>query len=445
MVNKSIAAHKKIKHLTKKYRRFRYLKDKRKKIDLDELFKSRLNRKETKELNFSNFFSKLNELNKRDDSLDERNSSPIDSKQTVHGNYLQITNEDSENQLLEFIKASSTITNCKGQCGQRDAQLVSTSVANKKEGKKSSAVKHKEKTICLLNEFNRNEMLNEDRLVNEEILIDYFLNRIKDTLTKEEQTTFLQCLEEFDLIYRKLIDRATKSDQPNNHRTSDLDDELVQVYSKIKHLISDNNELIDEFLLFMNYELVKHLNKQFDFNYWIKVKNFVQKIAIYLNQDCGSLIRLLKLLKQLKQNETDLDKKRIRTALSKFLNSQPYLLSELNALFLEETPQDCLLAFNEDFDEIDLEEEANQTMDAESNDDQKFETINLSNLVESEQNYLTKECPCKFCHHQSNADAFDSQSKHCISCSLKYYRNKFYCLEINQKLNFTSIEYIEND
>lgn len=446
----TISAHKKIKHLTKKYRRFRYLKDKRKRIDLNQYFSRR---KETKELNFSNFFSKLNELNELDrrneakfnldDDLSSPNSSSLNESQTLLSNNLLATNEDSENHLLELIKASSTITNRKAQRSQPDSQLFSS----RKETKKSSAAKHKERTICLLNEFNRHEnnlAQKEDRIMNEDILVDYFLGKIKECLGKDEQSAFIKLLEEFDLVHRRLTERLGKQETGRSTvEEQELNEELKQVYIKVKNLVSNssNGELIDEFLLFMNYEIVRQLNKQFDFNYWIKVKRFVQKIVIYLNQDSGSLIRLIKLLKQLKQNESDLDKKRIRSALNKFLNSQPYLLNELNSLFLEETPQEYLFTFNEDFDEVDLDEEISKEPHR-----QKSTSINLP---AEEDLYLTEDCPCKFCHTSMGASVSDSppadQSnlKHCISCSLKYYKNRVYCCQENRKLHFTSIEYVD--
>ena len=455
----TISAHKKIKHLTKKYRRFRYLKDKRKRIDLNQFFSRR---KETKELNFCNFFSKLNEINELDqrneakfsldDDLSSPNSSSLNESQTLFSSNLLAANEDSENHLLELIKASSTIANRKAQRTALDSQLFSA----KKETKKSSAAKHKERTIGLLNEFNRHEnslVQKEDRIVNEDILIDYFLGKIKECLGKEEQAAFVRLLEEFDLVHRRLVEKLGKPETASSSKSvpdeQDLNEELQQVYLKIKNLVSEssNGELIDEFLLFMNYEIVRQLNKQFDFNYWTKVKCFVQKIVIYLNQDSGALIRLIKLLKQLKQNESDLDKKRIRSALNKFLNSQPYLLNELNSLFLEEAPQEYLFAFNEDFDEVDLEEEMSKEP---HKSDYKFETVNLNDSAE-EDLYLTRQCPCKFCHSNlstptaaDGSPPADQQTmRHCISCSLKYYKNKVYCCQENRKLHFTSIEYID--
>lgn len=483
----SISSHNKIKHLTKKYKKFRYLKEKRKKLDLDQLFKTRLNRKENKELNFSNFFSKLNEINELKRSVeheDERtnlhHSNDGELKfvsKFVCNKSRDNANEDNEHHLLELIKASSTITNHKDiQRGQSDNQFynqtsTSTNVnatnystANKKESKKNLAAKHRERTISLLNELNHHDKLdlksNENKLVNEDLLIDYYLHKLKECLTKDDQLKFISLLEEFDLKNRKLIDLINKQELKNDddclNEEKILNQSIKKIYSRIRELLMEssgnNSELIDEFILFMNHEVVKQLDKQFDFNYWIRIKNFAQKLVVYLNQNSCSLIRLIKLLKQLKQNESDqIDKKRIKSILNKFLNSQPYLLNELNSLFFEEQPLDYLFAFGEDFDEIDLDEEINhsQAMKDQRNKNLKFETINLS-LTDEEQNYLSKDCPCKFCHNQSegtstNLNADQTQMKHCISCSLKYCKNKIYCSADNSASSklFTSIEYVE--
>ncbi|RWS27220.1 GON-4-like protein [Leptotrombidium deliense] len=331
-----------------------------------------------------------------------QNASEMDAK---------VDDEDNESDLEALMLASSTITSSKMRSNQN--------FQSKREGKKVMAAKHRESTALILSEnWNENDSKKAEK---EDVLVEHFLARVREVLTdNQDYVQFLTYLNEFGV-----------------KRSANSTTGLKELYKNIESLLLKVNasDVLDEFVLFLQPHEAALCGKTFDYLYWRRFTSFIRKLEVYFCSDSTSLFRLYKVLWQMKQNDSSVDKKKLRNAISKIVNNQPYLMHEFSSLFLDEKPSDHLFANDEDFDEIQVtsDEEENENANTPK---EYVENINLS--VETEDlKYGTNECPCKLCH---NDNTEITKKRHCIACSIKFIGGKVY-LQGHKKPQLAEIHY----
>jgi hypothetical protein len=352
---------------------------------------------------------------------------------------VRLDDEDSESHLIALMQASSTI--CVRQDPTRSDNTVVGIATNlthsKREAKKSLLAKHAASTYRLLqSEIGDLNRLTKPNANYEQTIVDHILNRLQQSLTASK---YMQVLQE-------LADKKTD----DMEGVSSL--KIGRLLQRLQPTIG-NSDLFDELLLLLNVDEAFQLGRQFDFFYWKKFQLFAHKLLHHFQPDLSAFNRLLKNLKQLKHNECELDKKRLKTLMNRHLNGHPYLMSEFYALFLDESPAEYLCNDQTAFDHLVLtdspsKQEANLATLA--NEPHELIEIQLEAL---DQKYGTDQCPCRLCHHLqvvTKADDNDGRlaanleptTNHCIACSLKFINGKPFAVHKNRKLQPVLVDFL---
>ncbi|RWS05555.1 hypothetical protein B4U79_16302 [Dinothrombium tinctorium] len=351
---------------------------------------------------------------KINNDLGDESMRPIEEALTTCESESKIDDEDNESDLEALMVASSTITTNKMRSNQN--------FQSKREGKKQLAAKHKESTTLILSE---NWLENDPKKAEkEDVLAEHFLACAREVLTdNQDYIQFLTYLNEFS------EKRSSSSFNPES---------VKQFYDNIEQLLLKVNarEVLDELVLFLGPQEAAKCGKFFDYLYWRRFIGFVRKLEVYFGDDSSTLFRLYKALLHLKQNESLIDKKKLRSTVSKAVNNQPYLMHEFSSLFLDEKPSDHLFANDEDFDEIEVTSDDDECDNAKCAKDY-MENIHLD-LTSDDLKYGTSDCPCKKCHNESS-DAM--KKRHCIACSIKFIGGKVY-LQGFKKPQLAEIHYV---
>lgn len=334
---------------------------------------------------------------------------------------------DDESDLAALMTASSTIAAKNKIKSKNNNEMGNSSLLSfghsKKEGRKSLALKQRESTLQLLSFDGYESDPNSEH--KEELLVHYYIEKVRKSLSHENFVRFLSLLSEFD---RKTIAPGF----------------IKELYCQMEQFLSQLNvskEIISEFVLFLSAEQAEECGKMFDYLYWKRFFNFVRKLEIYSsNVDPQCLQRLLRSLNQLKQNEENVDKAKIRSTVSRVLNGHSYLMHEFSSLFLDEKPSQHLFE-DEDFDEIVIES-SDEEMKNENIDRIYFENINIPES-DDELKYGTNECPCKTCHTPSNS--LQPIGRHCTSCSIRFIGGRVYLTQSHKKLYLAQIHYHDSD
>lgn len=288
----------------------------------------------------------------------------------------QLQNVENE-QLAALMAASSTIINNK--------------MERKKETKKDIIIKQKESTNKLL--FEDWENNDPDVEFREQALVEHFLNKAQEHFNCDEHfITFLQLLSNFH-------ESRTTTSGTSSKKT------LASVFIEIEKFLESKNalKLLDELILFLTIQEAQQVGKTFEFYFWKRFTCFMRKLEVLSTSDSQLLSRFCKTLAQLKQNEPNCDKVRIRNAVNKVLNGHPYLMAEFSTLCLEEKPLDAYLNVCSQFaDQISW-----QGTDSTS---RGF----LTPVISKQGLYGTKDCPCTHCHQESSKP----KKNHCIKCSI---------------------------
>lgn len=316
---------------------------------------------------------------------------------------------DDESDLAALMAASSTISNAN----------INKTISSRKEIRKLIAAKHRESTLYLLSkDWLKHDPDSEKK---SEILVNYMLNKASENFLPGDYTEFLSVLTKFDEIRKT----AGLSD-------SSLKELYLQVEETLKKA-QNAEEMIDQFVLFLDARQATICGRIFDFLYWERFKSFMRKVEVYNTSfDNNCLQRLVKALNQLSQNEQNVDKKRLKATVNRVFNGQPYLMQEFSSLFLGDKPNDHLFLNEEDFDEINIDEELEDSK-------RDFGNFNLS-LTEQEKKYGTTECSCKLCHRDSDLPP----TRHCVPCGIKYVHGKICLVAGPKKLQFAEVD-VENN
>lgn len=403
----------------------------------------------------------------------------------------RLDDEDSESHLIALMQASSTIcvrqdARSKGSIHlSHDASITDAGATDsvitavhhnmahsKREAKKSLLAKHSESTYRLLHEepiaF---DWLTKPNALYEQTLVEHVLTRLRESLNEEK---YLQVLETL------AVEEDNAEDNREDNETEDdglraSDSAVARLLQRLQTIIHDSSELFDELVLCLNVTEAFTLGRHFDFFYWKKFELFAHKLIRHFEPDLVALNRLLKNLKQLRQNcDGELDKKRLRTLMNRYLNGHPYLIHEFSALFLDELPPDHLFNDPDSFDQLLLitdhhphhhshhlqhqtqpsvnkQECSNQS----DRDHRSYESIEIK-LNATDQLYGTDQCPCRLCHHslRNLADPRDQEAagdsslateattNHCIACSLKFISGKPFAIQKNRKLQPVLVDFV---
>lgn len=304
------------------------------------------------------------------------------------------TEQDDENELAALMAASSTIINNK--------------MERKKETKKDIMIKQKESTNKLL--FEDWENNDPDIEFREQALVEHFLSKAQEHFNCDEHfITFLQLLSNF---HESRITSGTNNNHNNNN--SNNKKTLASVFDEIEKFLESKNalKLLDELVLFLNIQEAQQVGKTFEFYFWKRFTCFMRKLEVLSTSDSQLLSRFCKTLAQLKQNEPNCDKTRIRSAVNKVLNGHPYLMAEFSTLCLEEKPLDAYLNVCSQFaDQI--------TWQPPSTMSRGF----LTPILTKQGLYGTKDCPCTHCHQETAKP----KKNHCIKCSVNVIERLISC------------------
>lgn len=366
----------------------------------------------------------LNVEDMNEEEFDDINLNKHTEENDLNENVLNDDEEfDDESDLAALMTASSTIAiknKLKARISESSTSSVTASIT-KKEGRKSLAIKHKESTLQLL-AHDLNQESDSDQPKGQ-TLINYYLERIKQTLKHEQFIQFLDLLSKLHEENFQQDSLQQNSLQQNSFYSTDA-------FNKIENFLENHNvddELKDALVLFLNSTQARECGKMFEYLYWKRVLSFMKKLEIYFAGDQQGLQRIFRILKQLRQNEQTLNKSKIKVSMSKILNGHTYLMNELSSLFLDEKPNEYLLMNDEDFDEIKIDDKGDS--------DDFFENINIP-VYSEELKYGTNECPCKMCHQTEKI-----AGKHCISCSIKFIGGRIYILQSNKKFHLAQVNF----
>lgn len=331
---------------------------------------------------------------------------------------------DDESDLVALMTASSTITiknksKSKAICDSNNSVLQLSQ--NRKEGRKSLAAKQRESTLQLLSfESNTNQSNNSQQ--KEEILIENFLEKVRKCLTHDNYIEFLTLLSELN---------RNQTEMPSNKCW------VKEIYFRIEDFLKRwdvSNDIISELVLFLNARQAEECGKMFEYLYWKRIFNFVNKVEKYSLIDGQCLSRFHRSLNQLKANAEDLDENKLRCAVSRSLNGHSYLMHHFSSLLLSEKPSKYMFD-DQDFDEVVIE----SSDDEERSDYSErvcFENINIPEN-EDDLKYGTNECPCSFCHR----DPSQPINNHCTSCSIRFIGGRVYLTQNHKKLGLAEIHF----
>ena len=333
---------------------------------------------------------------------------------------------DDESDLAALMTASSTITT-KNKIKSKTNDVNNCSVLqlsqNKKEGRKSSAVKQRESTLQLLSFETNDKDLN--CLIREEILIQNFLERVRKSLSHENYVHFLTLLSNFH--------------QKRNEEKSvkyHIKDDFTQIEEFLKRQ-NVNKDIISEFVLFLSAEQAEECGKMFEYLYWKRVFCFVSKLEKYSQIDGQCLSRFYRSLNQLKANDPNCDENQIRWTVNRSLNGHSYLMHHFSSLLLDSKPSEYLFE-DQDFDEVVIDSSDDEER-TDFSEKKCFETINIPES-DDDMKYGTPECPCSTCHKEGS-----HTTSHCTSCSIRFIGGRVYLTQNQKKLCLAEIHFTECD
>lgn len=293
--------------------------------------------------------------------------------------------QDEETDLAALMAASSTIINNK--------------LERKKDSKKDLMKKQIESTEkLLLHDWQVNDPDCEFR---EQALVEHFLTKAQEHFNCDEHfINFLQLLSNFHES-RSSIGSLSKKN-------------IASIFIEIEKFLESKNalKLLDELVLFLNIQEAQMVGKTFEFYFWKRFTCFMRKLEVLSSSDTQLLSRFCKTLSQLKQNEPNCDKARIRSAVNKVLNGHSYLMAEFSSLCLEEKPLDAYLNVCSQFADQFIWKSPNTLTRG-----------YLSPLITKHNLYGTKDCPCTSCHQ----DTSKVKKNHCIKCSINVVEKMISC------------------